>query len=113
MHISKRATDVSQPGLGPDLVFRDPWSRAYNISLDYDYDDMCRDSIYSLEKVSSSSTTDKQAGFNGLTRPSGLGDTFILRAPVMIWSSGPDRGIDPTTSANLSSNKDNILSWTR
>ena len=32
-------------------------------------------------------------------------------APVMVWSAGPDKLIDPNGPANRAANKDNILSW--
>ena len=105
------ADTVNLPGLGPDLVFRDPWSNPYIISFDLNYDDNCRDSTYCKSKVSKDSGAN---GFNGLLNPTdvtGATDDFQYRGGVMIWSMGPDRKADTTTAANVPPNRDNILSW--
>src|SRR5207248_277418 len=98
-------------GLGPDLVFRDPWGSPYIISLDLNYDENCRDTTYRNSKVSK----DKGAtGFNGLLNSSdtnGVSDDFQYRGGIMIWSKGPDRNSDTNSPANVSPNRDNILSW--
>jgi len=36
---------------------------------------------------------------------------YEANAPVMVWSAGPDRMIDPAEKANRGANKDNIISW--
>jgi hypothetical protein len=36
---------------------------------------------------------------------------YEANEPVMVWSAGPDKMIDPTKPANAGVNKDNILSW--
>ena len=36
---------------------------------------------------------------------------FEANSPVMVWSAGPDKLIDPTSPANKGANKDNILGW--
>ena len=42
---------------------------------------------------------------------------FEANSPVMVWSAGPDKMIDPNIGggaagkANRGANKDNILSW--
>ena len=105
------ADAVNLPGLGPDLVFRDPWGHPYIISLDLNYDENCRDAIYSKSKVSKESGA---TGFNGLLNPSdptGASDDFQYRGGVMVWSLGPDGKADTNAPANTSVNKDNILSW--
>ncbi len=45
---------VDMPGLGPDLVFRDPWGNPYIISFDLNYDEKCRDALYAKSAVSAS-----------------------------------------------------------
>jgi len=105
------ADAVNMPGLGPDLVFRDPWSNPYIISFDLNYDGNCRDTIYCKSKVSKDSAA---TGFNGLLNPSdstGGTDDFAYHGGVMIWSMGPDRKADTNSPANAAPNRDNILSW--
>ncbi len=46
--------DNSSPGVGTDLVYRDPWGNPYIITMDLNYDDMCSDAFYSSTKISSS-----------------------------------------------------------
>ena len=38
-------------------------------------------------------------------------DYFECNSPVMVWSAGPDKMIDPTSPATKGANKDNVLSW--
>jgi hypothetical protein len=109
------ATDTNSPGVGPDGVYRDPWGDPYIITIDLNYDDKARDVFYRLKKVSQNSGT---AGLNGLINvhmppnpPDGNSDFFELNSPVMVWSAGPDKQIDPGQPANAGANKDNILSW--
>ncbi len=73
--------DVTMPGLGPDLVYRDPWGNPYVITVDLNYDEKCTDAFY--------------------------GD---INAPVAVWSFGPDGRIDPDRNGRQY-NLDNILSW--
>ena len=116
----KRVGQKGQPGLGPDLVFRDPWGNPYIVTLDLNYDDQCRDVFYRLTTVSwdkkNDPTTGKR-GLNGLAVPkdnppdSGVANRFEARMPVMVWSFGPDGKIDANADANSGFNKDNVLSW--
>ncbi len=105
----------AQPGVGTDLVYRDPWGNPYVISMDLNYDDQCMDAFYSKKLVSqnpphSSSTV----GYFGLVSP-GFGpshqDNFQFHGKIMVWSAGPDGKVDPGQPANSGYNKDNILSW--
>ncbi|MDB6028830.1 MAG: xcpT 2 [Verrucomicrobiales bacterium] len=110
--VSKRALDTNSSGMGPDLCYRDPWGNPYIISLDYDYDDTCRDSTYS-NSVVSVVTTGQPQGFHGLYDYHG-GGTFELKHAVMIWSLGPDKDASMTLSSNPDAknvNRDNVLSW--
>jgi len=104
-------TDTRTGGVGPDLVYRDPWGNPYIITFDINYDEKARDSFYRLSKVSQSNGA---AGFNGLansTPGNPNGDLFDCGSKVMVWSAGPDKMIDPNAKANVGANKDNVLSW--
>jgi prepilin-type N-terminal cleavage/methylation domain-containing protein len=109
------ATDTNSPGVGPDGVYRDPWGNPYVITIDLNYDDKARDAFYRLRSVSQNSGT---TGLNGLVNvhtppspPDGNSDFFECTSPVMVWSAGPDKMIDPNSKANIGANKDNILGW--
>jgi prepilin-type N-terminal cleavage/methylation domain-containing protein len=106
---AKMSGDTSSPGVGTDLVYRDPWGNPYVISMDLNYDDMCQDAFYCKAKVSQQSGA---VGLNGLVG-SGVGnsDDFKDRDTVMVWSAGPDGKVDPDRAANQGANKDNILGW--
>ena len=106
---------TNSPGLGPDGVYRDPWGTPYVITVDLNYDDKARDGFYRLQKVSQDNGA---SGINGLVNahtppspPNGNSDYFECNSPVMVWSAGPDKMIDPTSPANKGANKDNVLSW--
>jgi prepilin-type N-terminal cleavage/methylation domain-containing protein len=96
--------DTNSPGVGTDLVYRDPWGNPYVITMNLGYDEMCKDAFYSLSAVS-------EGNFNGLTNPDGSEDNYRNRGKVMVWSAGPDGSIDPTVPANRGANKDNVISW--
>ena len=98
------------PGLGQDLIYRDPWGDPYIISFDLNYDEKCRDALYQKSSVSQDT---KATGFDGLLNsadPTGVSDQFECHGGVMIWSLGPDKKGD-TDRANAGANKDNVLSW--
>jgi prepilin-type N-terminal cleavage/methylation domain-containing protein len=100
-----------QPGVGSDLVYRDPWGNPYIISMDLNYDDQCEDVFYSLQAVSKQNG---QAGYNGLfnsTDVNGAGNHFRYHGKVMVWSAGQDGKIDSEDPATDSENKNNVLSW--
>jgi len=96
------------PGVGTDLVYRDPWGNPYIISMDLNYDEMCVDVFYGNDVISG-------GGLNGLVRDPGVTgpNNWAFRGKVMVWSAGPDGKIDNsgTANANQSFNKDNVLSW--
>ena len=101
---------TSGPGLGADLVYRDPWGSPYIISMDLNDDDQCRDALYEKTSVSQDVAA---TGFYGLfdaTDHTGNTGPFEYHGDVMVWSLGPDKKgeIGP---ANKGFNKDNILSW--
>jgi general secretion pathway protein G len=107
--------NTTSPGIGTDGIYRDMWGNPYIITIDVNYDDKARDAFYRLPAVStdlSDSTTPKR-GLNGLI-PKVIGGNNVVyeaNAPVMVWSAGPDRMIDPTKGATVNPNRDNILSW--
>ena len=100
-------------------VYRDPWGNPYVITMDLNYDELCRDAFYCSNSVSGPNNP----GLNGLVSPTATATTqgntdFQYHGKVMVWSAGPDGKIDGTAqvpsgqgSANVGVNKDNILSW--
>jgi len=103
---AKMSGDTSSPGVGTDLVYRDPWGNPYVITMDLSYDGYCEDSFYSLTAVSN-------PGLNGLVlMPKPNPNTYYgYTGKVMVWSAGPDGKVDSSAAANQGFNKDNILSW--
>jgi prepilin-type N-terminal cleavage/methylation domain-containing protein len=116
----KMVDDPTGSGVGPDLVYRDPWGNPYIISLDLNGDNKTRDGFYRQAAVSQM-TAGSAAGYNGLqgdpTTPNA--DLFEANTTVMVWSLGPDGGASTTNTglavagfkANQDPNKDNITSW--
>ena len=110
---AKMSGDTSSPGVGTDLVYRDPWGNPYVITMDLNYDEMCKDAFYCSGAVSQVSGG---TGYNGLidpTDPAGNDNNFEYRGKIMVWSAGPDGKIDNSGPVNAISgvNKDNVLSW--
>jgi prepilin-type N-terminal cleavage/methylation domain-containing protein len=95
------------PGIGSDLLYRDPWGNPYIVTVDLNYDNLCRDGFYRRPAVSQLNGTQ---GHNGLSLSSEA-NAWEVRAPVMVWSFGPDGLADSNTKANAGVNKDNVLSW--
>ena len=107
---AKMVSNPNLPGVGPDLVYRDPWKNPYVITMDVNADNQTKDAFYSLSAVSGPGGNSKP-GLNGLTDSDGTADNFRFHGNVMVWSAGPDGKVDPTLDANTGVNKDNILSW--
>src|SRR5437667_3488757 len=105
---AKEVSDPKLPGVGPDGVYRDPWSNPYIISIDLNGDGKCRDAFCRRGRVSQ---MQGDKGFNGLFRASAAPDDFQANKPIMVWSFGPDGWINDQLPANVAPNKDNILSW--
>ena len=99
------------PGVGTDLVYRDPWGNPYIISMDLNYDDQCQDAFYCLKLVSQQNGTAGYNGLNNTTDAGGAGDHFRYHGKVMVWSPGANGKIDPADPATDHENKDNVLSW--
>ena len=99
------------PGVGGDLVYRDPWGNPYIITLDLNYDDKARDACYCHGSISVDPNNPK-AGLNGLVpRSISSGLVYEANTPVMVWSLGPDKKFNPNVPATQGVNKDNVLSW--
>jgi len=109
-------TGTNSPGVGSDLVYRDPWGSPYIITLDLNYDEKARDDLYCKPQVSGdpASTSNPKAGLNGLVpKMASIGLVYEANSPIMVWSLGPDKKCSDVTgvAANKGVNKDNILSW--
>lgn len=104
----KLNSQVPGPGMGTDLLYRDPWGMPYIITVDLNYDNLCRDAFYRNSAVSQDNGT---RGFNGLAQSANNANIWEIRAPVTVWSFGPDRRVDSGAKANTGANKDNVLSW--
>ena len=110
---AKSVSDTTSPGIGLDGVYRDPWGNPYIITLDLNYDEKARDAFYRAQQVSQQ-TPNLSAGRNGLYNSkdqNGNGNNFEENAPVMVWSAGPDKMIDPNSPADQGANRDNVISW--
>jgi len=107
--------DFTSPGVGNDGVYRDPWGQPYIITLDLNSDEKARDAFYQDQTVSAdqSSTATPKAGLNGLIPNANVagGPVYEENGPVMVWSAGPDKMIDPKGPANKGVNKDNVITW--
>ena len=107
------------PGVGNDLVYRDPWGNPYLISMDLNYDGQCQDAFYGYSAVSQKQVG-SQTGYNGLVNPTGTpnSNNFRFHGTVMVWSMGPygpgtpsASSFDATQSSTAGINKNHILSW--
>jgi len=110
---AKQVSDTVSPGIGVDLVYRDPWGNPYIITLDLSYDEKCRDALYRLRDVSQK-PGGGAVGFDGLANSvdtTGNSNDFEAPTSIMVWSLGPDGTAGLTLKANQGANKDNVLSW--
>ena len=128
---AKDTSGNTKPGIGDDLVFRDPWGNPYIITLDLSYDNVCLDTFYRMAHVSEDPANNNGGkGLQFLTRNVPLlgftngpavhpGDRhgFAVNSKIAVWSFGPDGRAnfnpsnDPSQKADQGDNKDNILSW--
>ncbi|MEO6183647.1 MAG: hypothetical protein ABIP71_11230, partial [Verrucomicrobiota bacterium] len=107
-YTAKRVNGTNSPGgVGDDLEFRDPWGNPYIITIDFNYDEKCRDDFY---KDAAVSLETGNKGLNGLYRETAT-SPFQANFPVMVWSKGIDGKVDTGATANAGLNKDNVLSW--
>jgi prepilin-type N-terminal cleavage/methylation domain-containing protein len=101
----KQVKNNSDPGLGPDGVYRDPWGNPYIISLDLGFDGTTADGLYG-NLFKKKNATLKQ-------------DQYVYtKNKIMVWSFGPDGKADDKSATGIDDNgkgigdnKDNILSW--
>ena len=77
-----KPSDGTIPGIDRDGILRDPWGNPYIITIDMNDDNECVNGFYG-----------------------------VIRAPVVVWSFGPDGFASDQQKANAGVNKDNILSW--
>ena len=106
--------DVKSSGVGQDGIYRDPWGNPYIITVDLNYDDKARDAFYRNPTVSADRAdgNNPKRGLNGLIpKVTGAGTFYEMNGPVAVWSAGPDKMIDPNSTATTGANKDNVLSW--
>jgi prepilin-type N-terminal cleavage/methylation domain-containing protein len=94
--------DTSSPGVGTDLVYRDPWGHPYVISLDLNDDGLCEDAFYKLPAISG-------GGLTGLILQTD--GNYAFHGRIMVWSAGPDGKLNSGSPANRDENKDNLLNW--
>ena len=102
---AREATSVSEPGVGTDGVYRDPWGNPYIVTVDGNHDGKAIDAFYGRGSVSAAG---KGAGLNGLTKTKG---GYLANVPVMVWSLGPDGLANGDAKGNTGVNDDNVLSW--
>lgn len=108
------------PGVGTDLVYRDPWGNPYIMTMDLNYDGQCQDAFYGVQSVSQQ-TANNPSGFNGLVNSvdtGGVGNHYQFHGSVMVWSMGQYGPATPSLSsfdaskpATDAANKNHILSW--
>lgn len=110
-------SDPTLPGVGPDLIYRDPWGNPYIISMDLNYNENTQDAFYRYHTVSQQ-TPGQAVGINGLfnpSDPSGNSDDYEYHGGVMVWSLGPDQKPTQPSEVNVKAdqgvNRDNIISW--
>jgi len=107
-------SDQVSPGVGSDLVYRDPWGIPYIMSFDINNDDITHDAFYRMSAVSHDPLQpNAPTGFWGLVNSQGKPNSgyYGLSGSVMVWSAGPDKRINSNLAANQGANKDNVLSW--
>jgi prepilin-type N-terminal cleavage/methylation domain-containing protein len=106
--------DPTLGGVGPDLIYRDPWGNPYIISMDLNYNETTQDNFYRLKAVSNPSGSAAN-GINGLFNPtvplSSNPDDYEYRGGAMVWSMGPDKQADKTKAGDQELNRDNVISW--
>ncbi len=110
---AKMVSDTTSPGVGQDLVYRDPWGQPYVISMDLNYDEQCFDTFYGTRQVSQI-TPNQPQGYFGLYNSAdstGASDRYQFHGKVMVWSAGPYKQVDPNSKANAGANRNHVISW--
>jgi type II secretory pathway pseudopilin PulG len=108
---AKMTGDTSSPGVGADLVYRDPWGNPYIITMDLNNDDNCWDAFYGQTNISS-------GGLNGLILQADNNGkpVYGYHGKVMVWSAGQPAlngkpVLDVGSLATAGFNKKHVLSW--
>ncbi len=109
-----RSDTNAVPGVGIDGMYRDPWGSPYIITVDVNEDGRARDYFYRRASVSEN-TREPSSGLQGTVRTALSQDIVYYEAPapVIAWSTGPDRRLSTYQKANEGMNRDNVLSWKR
>lgn len=116
---AKQVTTTRAGGIGDDGVLRDLWGNPYIISIDTDFDGFVEDRFY-RQYVVSRAVAGSTMGLNALVyqgaNTDGSDNRYAFQGKFMIWSFGPDRAVDWSTTNNvgiatLGQNEDNVLSW--
>jgi len=81
-----QVADTLSPGVGADLVYRDPWGTPYVITINLSETNQCQDAFYG--------------------RPA-----LPATTQVMVWSAGPDKQINTSAPRDQAENQDNVVSW--
>jgi prepilin-type N-terminal cleavage/methylation domain-containing protein len=117
---AKMSGDTNSPGVGTDLIYRDPWGNPYVITMNTSYNEQgTSDIFYSQQAVSQNPPPPgySQTGYNGLFNPNVNAttqtqkDNFLYHGKVMVWSAGANKKVDSGDPATDLENRDNILSW--
>ena len=108
---AKFSGDTNGPGVGTDLVYRDPWGHPYIVTMDLNGDGRCRDAFYRNHSVSGTDGAMESDGLTNALDVSGTNDLFEHQGRVMVWSLGPDGKADKSKPSTSSPNKDNVVSW--
>jgi prepilin-type N-terminal cleavage/methylation domain-containing protein len=102
-----QANSQPLPGVGKDLVYRDPWGNPYIITMDLNYDENCEDIFYNIPNLATNSAS-------GLAlQPDG---NYAFHSKVMVWSAGPPSlngkaALDFSQTSFGGINKNHVLSW--
>jgi len=81
-------SETSLPGVGPDLVYRDPWGTPYVITINLSETNQCQDAFYGRSVLPAT-----------------------IQTRVMVWSAGPDKKVNAGAPLDQAENKDNVVSW--
>jgi hypothetical protein len=118
--VNTAGAGTNLPGVGTDLVYRDPWGNPYVITMVLNYDEMWNDSFYGLASISQAapnSPTGLYGLYNNVDPANSIGNHFQFHGKVMVWSVGPkvgaSQGVDtsPNAKANTGANRNHVISW--
>lgn len=113
LHAKPSGDSSGGAGVGTDGEYRDPWGNPYVISLDYSFDNRCKDAVYSRRAVIASGGT-TQIGAGGFHNPvNATSDNFEFNGKFLIWSKGPDGKHANGSAYDRGDNRENVLGWTQ